>query len=307
METVNLSKKYKGREALKNVSIALERGKIYGLVGINGSGKTTLMSIITGLVKSDSGKVMILNEDRLHNIIKKRKYVGSLIESTSFYPEMNAYENVNMERISKGIPNKELVDEVLKAVNLKDAGTKRVKHFSKGMKQRLGIAKAMLGDPEIIILDEPNNDLDPISILEIRNLLLSLNQEKNITILISGQDLEDVEQLVTDFIIIHNGQIIEKISREDLHEKCQRYISIRTQSLSITSAIFEKYLHTTNFKVMPDDSIKLYDYVDEVNQVIICLVEHQIEIDSICIQEESLETYFVHTIKEALNDQFIKN
>lgn len=300
VETQNISKSFNGTEVLKNVSVSLERGKIYGFIGLNGAGKTTLMKILMGLVKKDSGKIALFDASGQKALNEMRKRIGSMIELPAIYPEMTAYENVNMTRISRGIPNKELINYVLEAVNLADTGKKRAKNFSLGMKQRLGIAKALLSEPDILILDEPNNGLDPISIVELRELLLKVNREKDVTMLISSHILEELYQLVTDYIIIHQGKIIETISREELQERCQRHIAMKVNDPPLAAAVIEKYLKTTNYRIMPDQTIKLYDYVDDLNHVIYCVMHHQIEINHLTIAEESLEDYFVHTIKGEL-------
>lgn len=300
LEAQNISKNIKGVQVLNNVSIALEQGKIYGLVGLNGAGKTTLMSVIAGLVNCDSGRIVLFGESGQKKVEKNRKFIGSVIGSPAVYPEMTAYENINMMRLSRGVPNKELIDQALKAVNLFDDRNTKAHHFSLGMRQRLGIAKALIGEPDLLILDEPNSALDMVSSIEIRELLLKLNKEKNVTMLISSQAIEEVDQLVTDFIFIHEGKIIETISHQSLHEKCQRYIALKTNAPELTAALFEEKLQTSNYKIMPDNSIKLFDYVDDVNKVVTCLVENEIEIHSINISERNLESYFVQSIKGEL-------
>lgn len=300
LEAQNISKCTKGVQVLNNVSIALEQGKIYGLVGLSGAGKTTLMSIIAGLVNCDSGRIILFGEAGQKRVEKNRKFIGSVIGSPAVYPEMTAYENINMMRLSRGLPNKELIDQALKAVNLFDDRKTKASHFSLGMKQRLGIAKALIGEPDLLILDEPNSALDMVSNIEIRELLLKLNKEKNVTMLISSKTLEEADQLATDFIIIHEGKIIETISHQSLHEKCQRYIALKTNAPELTAALFEEKLQTSNYKIMPDNSIKLFDYVDDVNKIVTCLVENEIEIQSITTNERNLESYFVQSIKGEL-------
>ena len=245
LEVQNISKCIKGVQVLNDVSIALEQGKVYGLVGLNGAGKTTLMSVIAGLVNYDSGSILLFGEAGQKRVEKNRKFIGSVIGSPAVYPEMTAYENINMMRLSRGLPNKELIDQALRAVNLFDARNMKARHFSLGMRQRLGIAKALIGEPELLILDEPNSTLDMVSSIEIRELLLRLNKEKNVTMLISSQAIEEVDQLATEFILIHEGKIIETISHQNLHEKCQRYIALKTNSPELTAALFEEKLHQT--------------------------------------------------------------
>lgn len=172
LKTVNLSKNFKDVQVLKDISIELERGKIYGFIGLNGAGKTTLMRILMGLVKSDSGQISLFNESKEQLLSGKRKRIGSMIETPAYYPGMNARENLDMARFSHGLPNKGLVEELLKMVGLENDCKKKVRDFSLGMKQRLGIAQALLCEPDMLILDEPNNGLDPFGVVEVRELLL---------------------------------------------------------------------------------------------------------------------------------------
>ncbi|WP_251867402.1 ATP-binding cassette domain-containing protein [Enterococcus malodoratus] len=302
LKTVNLSKNFKDVQVLKDISIELERGKIYGFIGLNGAGKTTLMRILMGLVKSDSGQISLFNESKEQLLSGKRKRIGSMIETPAYYPEMNARENLDMARFSHGLPNKGLVEELLKMVGLENDCKKKVRDFSLGMKQRLRIAQALLCEPDMLILDEPNNGLDPFGVVEVRELLLKMNREKNVTMLISSHTLQELYQLVTDYIIIHEGVIIESISKKELQEKCQRHIYLRVKSPFLATATIEKYLDTTNYQVLPDQSIKLYDYLDDLNRVITCLVQHDIEIFAVTIAEETLEDYFVQSIRGMGND-----
>lgn len=302
LKTMNLSKSFKRRQVLKNVSIELERRKIYGFIGLNGAGKTTLMRVLTGLVKKDTGSLSLFNETNEHLLNEKRKRIGSLIDTPAYYPRMTARENLDMARISRGLPNKSFIDELLKAVGLEEAGKKKVKDFSLGMKQRLGIAQALLCEPDLLILDEPYNGLDPLGVVKIRELLLKMNREKNMTMLISSHTLEELYQLVTDYIIIHEGVIIESISKKELQEKRQRHIYLKVKSPSLASARIEKSLNTTNYQVLPDQSIKLYDYLDDLNRVVTCLVQHNIEFYSVTIVEETLEDYFIQSIRREGND-----
>ncbi|MBO0453269.1 ABC transporter ATP-binding protein [Candidatus Enterococcus murrayae] len=297
LKTTRITKSFGGVKVLKDVSIALEGGKIYGFIGLNGAGKTTLMNILMALIKSDSGKVMLFNQSSEKGLCQSRKRIGSMIEAPAIYPEMSAYENINMVRLSRGLPNKELIDRSLEAVGLADTGKKKAKNFSFGMKQRLGIAQALVSEPDILILDEPNNGLDPVSIVELREMLLRINREKKVTMLISSHILEELHQLVTDYIIINEGKIIEAISQKELHERCRRHIAMKVNDPSSAVVMIEKYLATTNYRVMPDHSIKLYDYVDDLNRVLTCLVAHNIEIHSLTIAEESLEDYFVQRVR----------
>lgn len=297
LKTTRINKSFGGVKVLKDVSLALEAGKIYGFIGLNGAGKTTLLNILMGLIKSDSGEVLLFNQSDKKELNENRKRIGSMIESPAIYPDMSAYENVNMVRISRGLPNKELVHRALEAVGLADMGKKKAKNFSLGMRQRLGIAKALVSEPDILILDEPNNGLDPMSIVELRETLLRINREKKVTMLISSHLLDELHQLVTEYIIINEGKIIETISQAELQERSQRHIALKVKEPSLAAAMIEQHLKTINYQVMPDHSIKLFDYVDDLNRVLTCLVDHNIELRSLTIAEDNLTDYFVQTVR----------
>lgn len=188
-QTIDLNKKYKKISILNNINIKVRRGEIYGLIGENGAGKTTLIKILTGLIFKTDGKIILFNKEDEANISLARKKIGSIIETPALHLEMTAKQNLEIQRIQKGITDKNCIDKVLSLVNLDNIGDKKAKNFSLGMKQRLGLAIALLGDPELLILDEPLNGLDPTGIKELRELLIKLNKENGITIIISSHIL----------------------------------------------------------------------------------------------------------------------
>jgi ABC-2 type transport system ATP-binding protein len=200
LKTTNLTKTYKGYHAVNNVSIALEPGKIYGLVGRNGAGKSTLMRLIAGLSYPSFGEIELFGHTQESEIQIERRRMGCMIESPSINLSMTAKENMRLHRIIRGIPNEEIEDELLTLLDISNTGKKKVKNFSLGMKQRLGIAITLLNNPEFLILDEPINGLDPLGVVEIRKLLIKLCDEKNMTILISSHNLPEMYQLATDYI-----------------------------------------------------------------------------------------------------------
>ncbi|OJG82132.1 hypothetical protein RV10_GL001996 [Enterococcus pallens] len=285
---------------LKNLTFSLEQGKIYGLIGLNGAGKTTLMNSLAGLVKTDSGMIQLFGSSTPKELVQQREKVGSLIGSPAIHPNLTAYENLNLTRISRGIPNKELIEQTLLAVNLDPTSKKRVKHYSLGMKQRLGIANALFGNPAFLMLDEPTNGLDPISLVEIRQLLLKANQEKNITMLISSNTLSELDQLATDYLILHKGQIIEQITQQELQDKCRRHLALQVDELAQALPIIEQKLQISNYIVMPDGTLKLYEGLENLNRIFTCLADHQIQILNVTMMDDSLENYFVDRMKEPL-------
>ena len=226
LKTTKLSKVYGSQVAVNNVNMTIRKGDIYGFIGKNGAGKTTLIRMIVGLIHKTSGEIELLDATSEADLDKSRKMIGSLVETPTFYKSMTARENLEISRLVRGIPSKKEIDEVLDLVGLNDTGKKKVKNFSLGMRQRLGIANALLGNPKILILDEPVNGLDPVSIVEIRELLKKINKEKDITILISSHILGELSELATCYGIINNGNLIEEISGKELNEKCRQYIEV---------------------------------------------------------------------------------
>ena len=219
LKTYNLCKKYKDQMAVDNVSMTIRKGDIYGFIGQNGAGKTTLIRMITGLAHRTSGEIELFGGSGEEALNKGREFIGSLIESPAFYKNMTARENLEVSRLVRNIPGKECIDEVLNLVGLKDTGKKKVKDFSLGMRQRLGIANALLGNPKLLILDEPINGLDPMGIIEIRELLKKINKEKDITILISSHILDELFRVATDYIFISQGTIKKNFTYEEIVHK----------------------------------------------------------------------------------------
>ena len=222
----HISKEYKNFKALHDVSFMLEEGKIYGLIGQNGAGKTTIMRIICGFSYPTEGRISLFGKQKENELTRERRRIGCMIEQPGLIPNMTAKENLSYHRILRGIPNAEMEDELLAMVGLGETGSKKSKDFSLGMKQRLGIAIALLGNPELLILDEPINGLDPIGVVEIRELIRKLCFDRHITILISSHNLPELYHTATDYIIIHKGEVKQQITLDELEEKCKHYIKI---------------------------------------------------------------------------------
>lgn len=296
LRTINLSKKYKDKLIIDNVNMNIRRGDIYGFIGENGAGKTSVIRLITGLVKITSGNIILFNSDREENIKTQRKRIGSLIESPALYPEMTAYQNLEAIRLQRGISGKQEIDRVLDLVNLKNTKNKKVKNFSLGMKQKLAIAIALLGDPEFLILDEPINGLDPVSIVEIRELLKKINKDKGTTILISSHILKELNQLATTYGVISNGKLIDEFSSQDLEQRCKLSLDIKVDDINRAVIIIEEQLNTNNFKVIKDNTIKLFDYINQPGKVSSVLAKNNIEIQQIMTNGEDLEDYYVNLI-----------
>lgn len=298
LKTNNLTKKYNDFIALDNVNIEVRKGDIYGLIGRNGAGKTTLMKVITTLTNKTSGEFSLFNH-KDNDLKETKRRIGCLIENPAFFPNLTAYENLKYYTIQKGIMNKEQIIESLKLVDLADTKKKKFKNFSLGMKQRLGIAFAILDNPDFIILDEPINGLDPIGISELRYTFKRLNEERDITILISSHILSELYVLATRFCIIENGKVLKEMTKEELDNECSKCIAIKTDDVKKVTVILEKELKTTNYKVINNEEIRLYDYLEQIEKVNKVLVQNDINIKNLNETGISLEDYFKSIIKEA--------
>ncbi|HIU22505.1 MAG TPA: ABC transporter ATP-binding protein [Candidatus Fimihabitans intestinipullorum] len=298
LQTNNITKKYKDFVALDSASITIHKGDIYGLIGRNGAGKTTLMKLVTTLTTKSGGSFSLFgNEDEL---IESKRRIGCLIESPAFFENLTAYQNLKYYSIQKGIVDEEQINKVLKVVDLYKEKNKKFKKFSLGMKQRLGIAFALLDNPDFIILDEPINGLDPIGIKEIRDTLKRLNEEEKITILVSSHILSELYLLANHFCFIDKGRIIKDISKEELDLECSKCIVIKTNDVKKATVILEQELKTTNYKVIDDIEIRLYDYLENSAKVNKTLLTNDVEITAIYESGISLEDYFNSLIKEGV-------
>lgn len=296
LKTNQLSKQYKHQLALSKVSLSIKKGSIYGFIGQNGAGKSTLIRTVTGLAIPSTGTIELFGESDEQHLIEARKRIGTIIEGPALYPQMTAKENLEAHRLLKGIPGKECIEKTLALVGLRDTGKKKAKNFSLGMKQRLGLGIALLGDPEFLILDEPINGLDPMGVVEIRELLKRLNREYGITILISSHILSELHLLATHYGIIHKGELIEQLTVEELNNKCQQYLHIKVDNGQRAAALLENKLATSKFEVMPDETIKLFDYLNTPGKVSTFLASEGLIIEQFMPMGEDLETYFMNRI-----------
>lgn len=292
----NLTKKYKNTTAISNIDLELKQGEIYGLVGKNGAGKTTLLRVITGQTYATSGEISLFGNSSNEALNMERKRIGAIIETPSFYSYLSAKQNLEYYRIQRRIPGKHCVEEALHEVGLADVGNKKYKNFSLGMKQRLGLALALMNKPELLLLDEPINGLDPFGIVEIRNLLLKLNQEKNITILISSHILSELSNLVTYYGFINNGRMIRQLSNEELTRECNKYLELKVGNIEEMTALLETELGCTSYKVTPENSIHIYEFLDQPAKISELAVRHGINLNSINVKEINLENYFIQLV-----------
>lgn len=301
LKTYNITKKYGEQLAVDNVNMTIKKGDIYGFIGQNGAGKTTLIRLITGLIHKSSGEIELLGVNEENELNKARTMVGSLIESPSFYTNMTARENLEVSRLVRNIPGKKCIDEVLELVGLKDVEKKKVKNFSLGMRQRLGIANALMGNPKLLILDEPINGLDPMGIVEIRELLKKINKEKDMTILISSHILSELSELATTYGIISNGKLIEEITAKQLSEKCRQYIDLKVDDTARAVILLERELGISDYEVLEDSNIKVFSNLDNVGEVNSLLSRSGIIVESISVKGENLEEYFMNKVGGVLN------
>ncbi len=293
LEANGLTKRYKHTTALNQVNLQIEKGKIYGFIGENGAGKTTFLRLVTGLSFPSEGTLSLWGKHTEKELQTQRKRIGAMIETPALYPNLTARQNMEVQRIQRGIPDKDAIDNCLNMVGLKETGKKTVKNFSLGMRQRLGIAIALLNMPELLILDEPVNGLDPSGIVEIRNLLKQLNKEYGMTILVSSHILEELSQTASQFILIDKGRIIEELSDRELNERCRRHIAIKTKEPQKAILVLEEQLDTENMQLMPDGTIRLYEYLDDIELVAEVLAKEHILVTGLTLSVDTLEDYFL--------------
>ena len=286
----NKLKKYYGKfRALDGLTMNVPKGSIYGFVGKNGAGKTTLIRLICGLQFPNDGEFRLYNvknNDNKINVVRKR--MGAVVETPAIYPEMTAYDNLKIQFDILNIKNYDEIDDLLKLVNLDDVEDKLAKNFSLGMRQRLGIAVALCGNPEFLVLDEPINGLDPEGIVEMRNLLIKLNKERNITILISSHILDELSKVATHYGFIKDGKMVKEISAEEFEKECNHTIKLEVDSTNLEEVLKKaKY----KYKLISKTQAELYGNV-EITPLVLTLHKEKINVLKLTENDESLENYF---------------
>lgn len=290
LKTENLTKIYGKNKVVNAVNMHVRKGDIYGFIGKNGAGKTTFMRMVSGLAAPTDGSMELFESTEIE---KQRKRIGILIEDIGMYPNMTASENMEIVRRNFGITDKHVVSEMLEFVGLGNVGNKKVKNFSMGMKQRLGIAISLVRNPDFLILDEPINGLDPSGIKEIRDLLLKLNKEKQITILISSHILGELSKLATRYGIIQNGVLIEEFDAEALAERCKRCQKVRVDDVVLASHILEEELSITNYDVLQNKEMRIFEKLDEAVAINRALINGGVELQESYLAGQDLEAYFM--------------
>lgn len=291
----NLSKQYRGQRALDSVNMEIRQGDIYGFVGENGAGKTTLIRVLTGLIAPTEGGISLFGESGSDQLTRQRRRVGGVTETPALYLNMNAVDNLEICRLQRGISNKSSVHDALRLVSLTDTGSKKAKNFSLGMKQRLGLAMALIGNPEFLVLDEPVNGLDPVAIVEFRELLKRLCKERGITVLISSHILPELHQLATCYGFIHHGKLLEQLSVDELNEKCKKHINIKVDDTAKATDILKTELNTNNFEVLNNGTIRLYESFRS-GDVSNALFGNGIAVEEISTSGGDLEEYYMNLI-----------
>ncbi len=299
IETQDLVKVYGKYAAVNRVSFSLNKGDIYGLIGKNGAGKSTLLKMIMGLTPVNSGEISIDQSQNHLELLKSRHRVGFMMEP-GFFGDLSARQNLEYFRLIKGIADKSVVDEALKLVDM-DQVKKPFKAYSMGMKQRLAVANALMGRPEIIILDEPINGLDPEGIADFRKLIMSLNKDYGITFVISSHILTELSLMATRFGFIDKGVLLSEMSQQELHEVNQKSLRIKVDNVDLATELIESVLESKNYQVNDKGEIILFDFVQSPEVVAKVLVEKGIALYQLSANETTLEEYFLNLVGDHQN------
>lgn len=291
LTTDGLCKQYKDFKALNHLSMHVPKGAIYGFVGKNGTGKTTLIRLICGLQQPTTGKYSIYGiENSQKEILKSRRRMGAVVETPSIYLDMSAQDNLKEQYQVLGLPSFKGIDDLLKLVGLENTGKKKAKNFSLGMRQRLGIAIALAGAPDFLVLDEPINGLGPQGIIEIRELLLKLNREYQITVLISSHILDELSRLATHYGFIDSGRMVKEISAEELEAACRKCTRVEVSSTAVLSRVLDQM--QVEYNIISDTTADIYAKLN-VSKLTMALAAENCEVVSLQEKEESLESYYV--------------
>lgn len=291
IQTMGLSKRYKDNRAVDHLDLRVEQGDIYGFIGRNGAGKSTTLKLLCGLARPTQGEALIFDKPIRDSVARRR--VGALIEQPGLYPGLSGRENLQLYATLLGLDSPaRQVDEILETVGLSPKEKKPVKHYSMGMKQRLGVGLALLGGPDLLLLDEPINGLDPEGIREMRELLLQLNRERGLTLLISSHILGELSKIATRYGIIQDGRMVEQITAGELGQKCTDYLHLQVDQPQKAAALLERELHLNRWEMQPESEIRIYDTVDAkaVGQI---LTQAGIAVEEMGLHQQDLEGYFL--------------
>ena len=294
LKTNSLCKSYGGFQALNGVSMSVPKGAIYGFIGKNGAGKTTFIRIICGLQEPTSGDYVLYGKNNTDkDIVKSRRRMGAIVETPSIYLDMTAEDNLKTQYRILGLPSFDGLNDILKLVGLENTGKKKAKHFSLGMRQRLGIAIALVGDPDFLILDEPVNGLDPQGIVEIRELILKLNHEKQITVLISSHILDELSRLATHYGFIDKGRIIKEITANELENVCRKCVRVEVTNVKALAVLLDEL--EIKYNIVSDKTVDIFKKIN-VSKLVMLLSKRSCEVISMTERDENLESYFINLI-----------
>lgn len=299
LETKGLTKQFGHYKAVDNVNLHIKKGSIYGFIGRNGAGKTTFLKMISGLSSQTSGEISLFGYTG-KDLCNVRSRVGCLIEEPGLYGNMTAYDNLKLKCKLLGIKREGYIEGILETVGLADTGKKKTKKFSLGMKQRLGIGLALIGEPDLLVLDEPINGLDPQGIAEVRDTILNLQKERNMTVLISSHILEELSKMATNYGIIHNGCLLQEMSREELMSRCNERIEIVLDSPEQAVPILDK-MGFFDYKIVERNKIYVHERLNESAALNTELVKAGIEVSQLFVAGEELESYFLNLTGGAQN------
>ena len=296
VETQNLTKVYSGRAVVDSVNLHIPEGSIYGFVGENGSGKTTIMRMLTGIANPSKGGYTICGvKNTSSGIYKVRKQMSAIVETVSFVPTMTALDNIRYQELYLGIKlTPEQRQELLERVDLGKVGKKKVKNFSLGMRQRMGIALALMNEPKFMLLDEPMNGLDPQGIAELRDLLIKINREQGITIMISSHILSELEKIATVYGFISHGHLIEELTVEELQDRGRKSVTIKFADVESAYKVL-KELSVKEFKTSPNGDVQIFDDID-IGQFVSKLNDRKLKILAINSSDESVEEYYLNLV-----------
>lgn len=294
LRTNALSKRYGHFKALDGLSMNVPRGAIYGFVGKNGAGKTTLIRLICGLQEPTSGEYTLYGRRNTEKeIVKSRRRMGAVVETPSIYLDMTAADNLRQQYRILGLPSFDGLDDILRLVGLEGTGKKKAKNFSLGMRQRLGIAIALVGDPDFLVLDEPVNGLDPQGIIEMRELILRLNRERQITVLISSHILDELSRLATYYGFVDNGRIVREMSASELESVCRKSVRMEVSDTKTLARVLDGM--EVEYKICSDTQADVFAKLN-VSQVALALAEENCEVISIQERDESLESFYMSLV-----------
>lgn len=296
IETIGLTKKFGNQLGVNNLGLHVPQSKIYGLLGRNGAGKTTTMRMLLNLARPTSGTVLLFNNDHKKQPDKTYRKIGSIIETPGFYNNLTGRENLKILARLRGQHRKDGVDRALEIVGLHTEPKKIFSKYSLGMKQRLGIAAAIMHEPELLILDEPINGLDPIGIHEIRKFLLSLCREHGTTIFISSHVLSEIEQLADIIGVMHEGQLLEEVDMSDLRKRSRQYVEFSVSDVNTAALLLERQFNITDYTVCDNNTVRIFDCIDKRGEINKCFVVNDLFVTTISVNEEKLEDYFSRLI-----------